>query len=719
VAAYAAVLLACVAILTYALRLWRADLRVPLPESGDGLFHLMLVKGVIDHGWYLHNPSVGLPYGLDMHDFPMPDTLHFAAMKLLGLATGDVFLTANLYYLLTFPLTALLGLFALRRFHVSYPVAGLAALLFTFLPYHFLRLVHLHLSAYYLVPLTVMAALGVCLGKLPFYRLRAEPGEKRWHLVSGRTVGAVLVCALTGLSGAYYAFFGCFLLAVAGVGAALFFRRLAPLLVAAALAGVVVLAIAAALYPTVQYRRQHGRSPAAKDGRSPGESEIYGLKITQLLLPIAGHRVEALAALRKRYTDPPTPLVNENETASLGLLGGAGLLWLLCRLVLRRPGGRQLKLADAVAVLAVASVLFAALGGFGSLVALLVTPSLRCYNRMSVYIGFLAFFGLALVLDRAYRRLGTSRLKAAACWGVLAGLLALGSLDQTSASWIPPHQTLKERHAVLGEFVRRVEAALPPGSWVYQMPHMAFPEMPPPGAMGHYSHFLPYLHSKGLRWSYGAMYGRDGDAWLRQLAEEPVAEQVRVIAYAGFAGIYLDRAGLLERAPQVEAELTRLLRAQPLVSSDGQKVFFPLAAYVQELRRGVSEAEWEARRRRALTPVLSFWQEGFFHPESTPQETWNWCRPSGELVLKNPADVPQAVQLRMRLQTLHNQPSHLRVQGNTLDVEMPIGPQPRPLEATLMLSPGIHVLKFTCTGLPVHKDPRAFRVLDLKCRAVD
>jgi hypothetical protein len=264
-----------------------------------------------------------------------------------------------------------------------------------------------------------------------------------------------------------------------------------------------------------------------------------------------------------------------------------------------------------------------------------------------------------------------------------------------------------------------VEASLPPGSWVYQLPYLGFPEMHPPGAMGHYGHFLPYLHSRKLCWSYGGMYGRDADAWLRQLAEEPLAEQVRILAYAGFAGIYLDRTGYLERAPQVEAELTRLVHAQPLVSADGQKSFFPLAAYVRELRESVSSVEWEARRRRALTPVLTFWRNGFFHPESDPKDSWIWCRPSGELVLKNLADVPRKVRLSMQLQTIHPHPSRLRVRGGSLDEQIPIDHRPRAFETTLVLLPGLHVFEFTCTDLPAHPDPRAFRILNLKCRELD
>jgi hypothetical protein len=237
--------------------------------------------------------------------------------------------------------------------------------------------------------------------------------------------------------------------------------------------------------------------------------------------------------------------------------------------------------------------------------------------------------------------------------------------------------------------------------------------------MGYYDHFLPYLYSRGLGWSYGGMDGRDADAWLRQLAEEPLAEQVKRLAHVGFAGIYLDRAGLPGRAPQMEAELTRLLRAPPLVSSDCARVFFPLAAYAEDLRKGVSDPEWEALRRRALTPVLFFWRKGFLPHQTSPEESWNWCGPAGELVLKNPAAAPRKVKLRMQLQTPLDQQCRLRLRGEALDVVTPIDSRPRPFEAELMLPPGEHVVRFSCTGPPGPAAPLSVRVLNLKCRDVD
>src|SRR5690349_20493640 len=82
--AYAGAVACCLLILCWSLRLWRADLSVPLAYSGDSLFMQHLVKGLIENGWYMHNDSLSAPGSLDAHDFPMTDGLHFVLLKALA-----------------------------------------------------------------------------------------------------------------------------------------------------------------------------------------------------------------------------------------------------------------------------------------------------------------------------------------------------------------------------------------------------------------------------------------------------------------------------------------------------------------------------------------------------------------------------------------------------------------------------------------------------------
>ena len=62
-----------VLILCFLLRLWQADLRVPLYYGGDTIFYTMSVKGMIDNGWFWQNSFIGAPGSLQMYDFPYVD----------------------------------------------------------------------------------------------------------------------------------------------------------------------------------------------------------------------------------------------------------------------------------------------------------------------------------------------------------------------------------------------------------------------------------------------------------------------------------------------------------------------------------------------------------------------------------------------------------------------------------------------------------------------
>src|SRR5690349_516895 len=107
-----------------ALRVWRGRLDVPFQIRGDGGFYLMLVKGVLDHGWIWTNASLGAPFGQQLYDFPQgADNLNLLIIKVLGGAVGNAATTANLFFLLTFPLTAVGAYAAFRWLKVSVPFA--------------------------------------------------------------------------------------------------------------------------------------------------------------------------------------------------------------------------------------------------------------------------------------------------------------------------------------------------------------------------------------------------------------------------------------------------------------------------------------------------------------------------------------------------------------------------------------------------------------------
>ena len=146
------------AITAWLLKVWEIPLRLPFLYLRDSLALMAEVKAVIENGWYQYNPRVGWPFGYDHHDFPIgTDNLQYVAFKVIGWFTHDAVLTINIYYLLSFVAVALSAFYVTRFLGVSRRFSFVVAMLYTFLPYHFLRGTwHLTLAAYYTVPIVCL-----------------------------------------------------------------------------------------------------------------------------------------------------------------------------------------------------------------------------------------------------------------------------------------------------------------------------------------------------------------------------------------------------------------------------------------------------------------------------------------------------------------------------------------------------------------------------------
>ncbi|HUY34536.1 MAG TPA: hypothetical protein VMV69_17455 [Pirellulales bacterium] len=625
---YLAALALCLLLLSQLVGFGQLDLSVPLAYFGDALQVQAMVKSIADHGWFLTNPRLGAPGVLKMHDFPMTENLHLLVIKALLCGGADWPLAVNLFFLLTFPLATVTSLFAMRRFGIAAGPAVVASLLFAFLPYHWLRNVfHLFLAAYYLVPLSVMVALWIFLGRLGAGRREGPalqgpipeppaggtpaPQGRTWDRLPSqndyaRLWASLLVCLLHSAAGVYYAFFACYFFAVAGVAAGWRRRALRPLAIAALCIGTTVAGLLANGAPSLWYWYRHGGNrEVGRRGRI--EAEILGLKIAPLVLPVMGHRWKPLAKLREVYNNSSIN-VNESAFATLGFVGAAGFLALLARILFAtktRRGG----LLDALAALNLAAILLSTVGGFGVLFNFL-HPQIRGYNRICVYISFFALLAVAQGLQWLQMRCAGIPLARAARHGVLALVLAIGILDQSPPATVPVAEwgMLPRAEAIRhfnddAAFVARLEASLPEGGMVYQMAYMPFPEGLPVHRMGSYDHLMPYLHSKTLRWSYGGIKGRPGDRWLEQLEAVPLPRRLETLVMAGFVAIYVDRDAYDDQARSLEAELRTLLGVEPMECRGRRQFCFSLLPYAQSLREKLGRSAWRRRVRLVLATL--------------------------------------------------------------------------------------------------------------------
>jgi hypothetical protein len=584
------------------LELWDADLRAPLAYGGDANLLHTFVKGIVENGWYLENPSLGAPGETDFHDYPvlMGNNLDVLLIRVLALGTDDAALIMNVFFLLTFPLVALTAYITLRALGISSGAAVVCSALYALLPYHFLHgEVHLTVAAYYAVPPAAYLILSVFADRPLFARRVPPPRRRLFAYASRRTAATVAICLLlASASGGFY-YTGFTMLLVAS-GAALAFlgtgsRR------ALATGGALVAILAAIsivnLAPTILFRIEHGTN-AELSRRGRFESEEHSFKLAQLVLPIQDHRIGPIGDLRERYEDR-FPAA-EGRFGTLGAAATVGFLWLLVVALLSmvRDGFPRGTLYQHAAVATVIAFLVGTIGGFSTLIGAAL-PLLRAWARISVFIAFFSLLAVALLLDALRRRCAARGLPAALGVAVVAAVLVVGAADQTSGAFTPPHDTLEAEWNGQRAFVRGIEARLPDRASVYQLPYVPFPEWPAMARMQEYDLARGYLNSTDLRWTFAAIRTRETDRWLRGVSAKPLPEALPILSAVGFEGLYLDRFGYADNGAAAEAELRGLLGVEPLASSDGRLLFFDLRGYTERLRRERTPAELEALRAGA------------------------------------------------------------------------------------------------------------------------
>src|SRR5262249_28277402 len=158
--------------------------------------------------------------------------------------------------------------------------------------------------------------------------------------------------------------------------------------------------------------------------------------------------------------------------------------------------------------------------GLGVVVSFSGFPYIRGYNRIGIYINFFSVFALVLLLDRFRESLAATRWR----WLVPAALpllLGVGLYTQSGKYCSPAFRADREVFYNDREFAQRIESALPPYSQVFQLPCIAYPESVLPGDLCGYEMAKPYLHTKTLRWSYGAGAAQDAMRWQEIVREKP------------------------------------------------------------------------------------------------------------------------------------------------------------------------------------------------------
>lgn len=651
---------------------------------------------------YAHIERLAAPFGANWSGYPTPDALTFFCAGLLARVIG----VAGAVYLLALGITVLNGLafYAVGRWlrwRVEW--AWTAGLLFAFSSYNFGWSVTLSLGqTFTLPPLVLLCGLAARRGGCPLL-------TRRWCL------GAVGLGVWLGLGNPYLAFFAAQI--VAGTLCLAWFRRVPrtrwiPL--ALTLGSLGVASLFTLLPPLYSGTATELAAPVLD--RNFAGTEIYGFRPVDVLIPPADHRWPAWAFWGQRYkTD--TVLQGEFFQNYLGLIGLAGLLGLLGQTVVRGWISRRRPSDAALGMFAV--LLFAVVGGGNTLLALAGLDVFRAGGRMGIFLHVWVLLFVGAWLHRC-----TLRLPRAFSMGLAGVVAAFGWLDQVPAT---QHERARRAVAPLVEnhrlLAQELAHALEPGSRVFQIPAVPFPEAGTLLELGDYEHFRPFLSGDSLHYSYGMLRGSGAWVWHQAVAQLPPASLIARLENAGFDALWIDQRGFPDGARAMLSQLRDLGYDELIAVPD-----LPIAVVrlkPAEFIVAVDTSDpalypaWQPYESLAATPPETPLRDmgGWYPLERAGPRAWRWAGRRATLGIQLAADSPASAALTFNAASLRPGTLHLW-QGETLLWSAAISPATQTHRLELPRTPRPRNLHWVFDGpvvSPSSQDRRrlGFRIEDL------
>ena len=698
----------------WVLKIWRGDLRVPLAPGGDSYLSLSAVKAMLEQGWYLATPALGAPHGQNLSDFGgfNGDNVDWLILRFMGFFVHDPALLLNLFFLLGFGLVGAAAYLVLRDVGVS-RLTGLAlSVFYANLSFHFTHAEgHLMLSAYFAVPAGIWLVLRVLTGR-GLIRRREGRGFRQW--LTPLNAGTVVAVIAVGGSTLYFAVFTLLLLLFSCPIRAIAvrsWRALVPGALAFVGVGVVLLLN---LAPGIAYRIANGPNLAVA-ARSAYESELYSFSLVRLVFLVSGHRWGYLSDLGNRVA-AGSLTVGEGET--LGVILGTTLLAIIGVMlvwIIRGQGARGPRAAttNAVVMSALLVFLLGTTGGVGAIIANLVSPQIRAWGRLTPFLALLCIIILAFAVDWCRRRLAKIERRHVLSTILPLVVAGIAIIDQTSPSNIPDYVGGAARWNTEKAFVQGIETAVPPGSDILQVPLHEFPEAGGVNGMGDYDHLVGYVHSNDLRWSYGAVKGRDGD-WSAAAMTLPLDQLLPAAATAGFAGVWVDNAAYKDNGRKTDRQVQAIVgaRVRPLREADDRRVFWDLRPLAKRLGAVTTQSQQASIAAALVNPTTLEFGQGFYLLEVDGARTWHWADKDATMTIANRSSLTQHVHWAGTLIGANDASTTIVAGARTL-ATVRTGTSGRRVHFTLDVPPGGLPIRFITSGTdlgPQNGDSRSLYV---------
>lgn len=502
-------------------------------------------------------------------------------MRIISWFRNDPVFVTNIYFILTFPLAALSFVFAARMLNISFVAAIPVGILFSFLPYHFMRgILHLANASYFMIPLLGLILIWTWSAR-PLFLNPGRKGLGRINLGSKELLAVICVLVLQPMNH-HYLFYFTLLLLMAGLCGAAYRRSFCHVLSIALIVLLSAMAISKSGLPNYTYSllypeqiaelRQNSEKVSAHQPISGyGQADYYGLRLTQMLLPVDNHRFEPFNRIKQDYNKRhPHPSSTEATFSTLGLMASLSFLGLMLFWFIP-PAGRW-SLWRKLSTLCLFAFLLSTVGGLVSMLTAAahtawpnsVLVQIRTVNRMSIFIAFFSLLALAWLLNRLFLKIKASGLhrpvRYALSTGIACAILLTGLYDQLykGLDYGRSHHIAAEMYQNDVQFIKKIKTLTAPDARIFQLPalyhHQGYPYpimdkeksyalylsgLPLPRF--YYSdHYTGYIHSRSLRWSFGADRGSRQMDWYFSAASLNSEHLVKFLLQSAFFGIIID-----------------------------------------------------------------------------------------------------------------------------------------------------------------------------------
>lgn len=561
---------------------WGVPLRAPCPPmKGDTMNAFFTSKVILDEGWWMHTQRLSAPHGLRLEAFPANGNLDFLVMRIAAFFVKEPTEVTNLSWFVTIVLTALISTWALIRLGISKFTAYVIGLLYAFLPHLYFRTTAHLMLVFYLVPIVITFCILVLSGKFQ---------ELKKH----NKVLLFLGCFLVGFNYIYNAAFSLFFLTFTAA-ACLFLPDKKKKLTLAFIA--IFLLIASTflnLLPTIlEYQADPGTGEKMTSFKSINSADIYALRIRNLVIPVRDHFIPLLAGIHNKVSQSNFPFQNEASLSNLGTIATIGFLFLLMYSLVKILNLRNLKFFNikisSAAALTIAALLLASYGSFGSLINI-ISPQIRAYNRISVFIAFLSLFAFAFLLDLLTERFFKFHHGWVFILVLLGCLLVFGVMDQRPGNFKPVSKNAMTDLDSPKELVAELENKLPKGAMVFNLPYNRFPRSLSIHQMPKQVEVIPYLHSKHLRWSCMPL-SQKAEVWQEWITNLPVEEMAAALCVTKFSGIWIDCRAYKDRGKKIIDKLSAIADDKKIYSRDQRYCFVFLEQAAKKFNNELSNKQ--------------------------------------------------------------------------------------------------------------------------------